>query len=153
MQQPQLIEPILAESLCREITADLPEWFGIPIANEHYAKGCLERTSFAIKEDQGFIGMLTLEFPFVNNANIFWMGVKRAYQGQQVGTRSINAALEYCTKQGATSLTVETLSPKHQDPHYLKTYQFYEKMGFKPLFELKPYGPELLMCYMQMNIR
>ena len=28
-----------ADALCREITADLPEYFGIPEANEHYAAG------------------------------------------------------------------------------------------------------------------
>ena len=97
MPTPHILLPQQAESLCREITADLLKWFGIPIANEYYAKGCLGSTSFAIKEDQGFIGMLTLEFPFVNNANIFWMGVKRAYQGQQVGTRLIIASQGFAT--------------------------------------------------------
>lgn len=153
MQSLHLITPSQAETLCREIIAELPEWFGIPSANEHYAKGCLERTSFAVKTDQEYTGMLTLEFPFANNANIFWMGVKRAYQGHQVGTALLNAAIQHCTDKGISSLTVETLSPMQQDPNYLKTYHFYEKVGFKPLFELKPYGPDLLMCYMQLNIR
>ncbi len=60
---------------------------------------------------------------------------------------------KYCAENGCESITVETLSPKQNDPHYLKTYQFYEKSGFKPLFELSPYGPELLMCYMLKRIK
>lgn len=152
MQNSELVPPQQAEKICREITADLPEWFGIPLANERYANGCLERTSIAIKESENYIGLLVLEFPFNNNANIFWMGVKKKYHGQKVGTQLLKAAIEYCKKEGAKSITVETLSPKHQDPHYLNTYLFYEKNGFVPLFELKPFGPELLMCYMHKNV-
>ncbi|MGE3318779.1 MAG: GNAT family N-acetyltransferase [Candidatus Berkiella sp.] len=153
MQKIELISPHQAEKICRELTADLPEWFGIPIANEQYAKGCLERTSIAIKEEQDFIGMITLEYPFNNNANIYWMAVKRAFHGKQVGTQLLQAAVKDCRQKGFQTITVETLSPKHQDPNYLKTYLFYEKCGFKPLFELKPFGPELLMCYMIINIQ
>jgi len=33
----------LAETLCRNITADLPEYFGLPEVNEHYAIGVRSR--------------------------------------------------------------------------------------------------------------
>ncbi len=29
----------LSERLCRQITASLPEYFGLPEVNEHYAQG------------------------------------------------------------------------------------------------------------------
>ena len=45
-------------------------------------------------------------------------------------------------------MTVETLSPKEQDPNYAKTYRFYCRHGFLPLFELSPYGPEFKMVYL-----
>ncbi len=144
----QIILPKVAEQLCRDLASGLPEWFGIASANERYAKGCLERTSFAAKSDNEFMGMITLEFPFPNNANIYWMAVKRKYHGKNIGHQLVEAAQKYCLGRGCQSITVETLSPKQKDPHYLKTYQFYEKCGFKPLFELNPYGPDLLMCYM-----
>ncbi len=148
----QIIESSQAEKVCRELTSGLPEWFGISEANERYAKGCAERTSFAAMIDNNYIGMITLEFPFKNNANIYWMAVNRKYHGHNIGLELLQAAERYCAENGYDSITVETLSPKQSDPNYLKTYHFYEKNGFKPLFELSPYGPELLMCYMIKSI-
>lgn len=149
-----IISPLEAAQLCRELTAGLPDWFGIPEANQRYAKGCgeHERTTFAAKMGNDFIGMITLEFPFSNNANIYWMGVRKEHQHKNVGKQLIKTAAQYCLEKGFKSITVETLSLKEKDPYYLNTYHFYLKCGFKPLFELPPYGPELLMCYMQKQI-
>lgn len=144
----QIIDPSLAEKVCLALTAELPEWFGIPEANERYAKGCVRRTSFAAMLDNNYIGMITLEFPFKNNANIYWMAVNRKYHGQNIGLELLQAAECYCAENGYYSITVETLSPKQNDLNYLKTYNFYEKNGFVPLFELNPYSPDLLMRYM-----
>lgn len=145
----QLINPPIAENICREITSTLPEWFGIPEANEKYAKGMLERISFAAIENKSYVGLLTLEIPFPNNANIYWLGVKHKYHNKGIGTWLIKAAENYCREKGCNSLTVETLSRKAADENYLKTYHFYEKLNFQPLFEMYTYGPEHLMVYMQ----
>ncbi|MEN8237447.1 MAG: GNAT family N-acetyltransferase [Pseudomonadota bacterium] len=142
------ITPRQAQQLCREITTTLPEWFGQPQSNERYVKGMLERTSFAVQSGEPFVGLLALEFPFPNNANIYWMGVKPNYHGQGIGNALISAAEAYAGQQGATTITVETLSPKASDEYYLKTFDFYCKVGFQPLFELCPYGPEQPMVYM-----
>lgn len=148
----EFVESTAAEKICRDIIDDLPEYFGIPKANERYAKGMLERISLAAKTNDEYIGLLTLEFPFNNNANIYWMAVKRAYQGKGIGNSLIKKAESYCHDKGYQSMTVETLSPKNSDKNYLKTYHFYEKSGFKPLFELNTYGPEFLMIYMQKSL-
>ena len=145
----KLIDPSLAEKICRVITADLPEYFGQPEANERYAKGMQDRISFAASYQNQHIGLLTLEFPFPNNGNIYWMAIKREFQGSGVGSQLIEQAESYSRANGCSSLTVETLSPKNADDNYLKTYSFYEKSGYKPLFELNTYGPEFLMVYMQ----
>ncbi len=148
----QGIDPLMAEKACRQLTASLPEWFGIPEANERYAKGCLERTSFCAKLENNFVGLIVLEFPFPNNANIYWMAVDKSFHHQGVGTQLLQIAQNYCFEQKVNTITVETLSPKHHDPHYLKTYQFYERNGFKPLFELMTYGPDHIMCYLEKNV-
>jgi GNAT superfamily N-acetyltransferase len=145
----QIIDSPAAEQICRDITADLPEYFGIPEANERYAKGVQDRVSFAAAHHGKYFGLLTLEFPFSNNANIYWMAVLRKYQGSRIGTNLIKSAEEYSRERGCLSVTVETLSPKNADNNYLKTYSFYEKSGYKPLFELNTYGPEFVMVYMQ----
>ena len=146
------VVPVNAERICRSIADTLPEWFGITEANERYALGCLERESFAARWDGDYVGLIVLEFPFPNNANIYWMAVKKDLHGHSVGTELFSAAEEYCHQRGCESMTVETLSQKQSDANYLKTYRFYEKCGFKPLFELRPYDPENLMVYMHKRI-
>jgi GNAT superfamily N-acetyltransferase len=142
------VEPSQAARICHSIAATLPEWFGIPEANDRYEKGCLERESFAAKHGDEFIGLIVFEFPFPNNANIYWMAVDKAHHRQNVGTELFRVVEDHCRALGCGSITVETLSPNQSDANYLKTYRFYERCGFKPLFELRPYGPENLMVYM-----
>lgn len=108
----------------------------------------LERISISAMDSNEYVGLLTIEFPFPNNANIYWMAVKKKYQGKHIGATLLNTAFEYCRNHHCNTLTVETLSPKEKDENYLKTYQFYERMEFKPLFELNTYGPDFLMIYM-----
>ena len=85
----QVIDSPSAEQICRDITADLPEYFGIPEANERYAMGVHDRVSFAAAHNGKYVGLLSLEFPFSNNANIYWMAVLWEYQGSGIGTNLI----------------------------------------------------------------
>lgn len=137
-----------ADVLCRKITADLPEFFGLPDANAHYEKGVLDRTNFAALVGDDIIGLLSLEFPYPNNANIYWMGVMKQFHGRGIGTALIKRAEDYSRQQNATTITVETLAPTECDENYLKTYQFYVGCGFKPLLNLKPTGYTWNMVYM-----
>ncbi len=147
-----VIDAALAKDVCHSITKTLPEWFGIPAANDRYEQGMLSRYSMTAKLDQECIGLITLDFPSPTNANIYWMGVKRGYHGKGIGTRLIELAERHCLENGFHTITVETLSPKHEDKHYQKTYHFYEKLGFLKLFELNTYTPDQLMVYMQKTI-
>lgn len=137
-----------AEQLCRQITADLPEYFGLPECNEHYAVGVRTRVNFAVKQAKQYVGLLSLEFPYPKSANIYWMGVLRKYHHQGVGRLLLAAASHYAKNHDAATMTVETLAPAESDENYLNTYNFYESQGFKPLFNLKPAGYEWNMVYM-----
>lgn len=148
----KLITPTLAKEICRAITATLPEWFGIPEANARYEQGMQDRISFAASIDNDFIGMITLEFPYPNNANIFWMAVKKSHHRKHIGKKLLHAAETYCYEHKYSSLTVETLSPKQNDKNYLQTYYFYKQTGFNPLFEMHTYGTDNLMLYMQKEL-
>ena len=130
----------LAEQLCRKITADLPEYFGLPECNEHYALGVHTRTNFAIKMHNDYIGLLSLDFPYPQNSNIYWMGVLRQHHQQGYGHLLVQEAIRAAKISGAKTMTVETLAPAESDNNYLKTYHFYENIGFIPLFNLKPEG-------------
>lgn len=70
MIQIEKITRELAQSLCRKITMDLPEYFGLPEANEHYAEGVKARTNFAAKKNDNYLGLISIDFPYPNNANI-----------------------------------------------------------------------------------
>ncbi len=146
------IEGTLASEVCRSITATLPEWFGIPEANARYEQGMLNRTSFVASVNNDYVGMITLDFPYPNNANIYWMAVKKTYHNNHIGTKLLAVAENYCQEHGYSTLTVETLSPKQNDHPYLKTYYFYEKSGFKPLFESYAYDLDNLIVYMQKTL-
>ncbi len=146
------ITPKTAEKLCRNITAGLPEYFGLPECNEHYARGMISGLSFAAKVGNEYVGLLTLKFPYPKNADIYWMGIIREFQGQGIGSLLIDEAAKYAKMQGAKTMTVETLAPVESDKNYLKTYRFYEKEGFQPLFDLKPRGYEWAMVYMSKNL-
>lgn len=142
------LSPCESEQACRDISVTLPEWFGIPEANEKYAKGVRERLTFGYIVDSICVGLLSLEFPFENTANIYWMGVKREWHNQGVGKTLLQHAETTCLEKQVYLLSVETLSPKERDSNYLKTYRFYSKKGFRPLFELNTYSPDYLMVYL-----
>jgi len=138
----------VAEKLCRVISENLPEYFGIPSANEQYFQGVHSCHNLAAKIDNHYVGMLTLNYPYPNNSNIYWMAVLREYQTQGIGRRLVTEACRLARKLNATTMTVETLSPNESDNNYLKTYQFYQSNGFKPLMNLKPESYAWNMVYM-----
>ena len=137
-----------AESLCRAITKDLPEYFGLLECNEHYAQGVRDKINFTVETEQECVGLLSLDFQYPKNANIYWMGIFKNHQSKGYGEQLIHAAIADAKQYGAVMMTVETLSPSEADENYLKTYRFYEKMGFVPLFNLKPEGYVWNMVYM-----
>ncbi len=142
------ITPDTAEDLCRKITADLPEYFGLPQVNEHYAVGVRSRINLAAKIGSQYVGLISLELPYPANANIYWMAVLKDFHGKGIGTALITATVKHPKLHKARSITVETLAPFEADENYLKTYKFYEAQGFLPLFNLKPRDYEWNMVYM-----
>jgi len=146
------ISPEVAADLCRRITADLPEYFGLPECNEHYAIGVRSRVNLAAKVNNQYIGLLSLDFPYPNNSNIYWMAVFRDHQQLGMGHALVEAACRLANDQDIHTMTVETLSPSESDENYRRTYQFYISCGFEPLFNLKPQGYEWNMVYLSRNL-
>jgi len=145
------IEPInreLAGDLCCQITAALPEYFGLAQANEQYFAGVRTRENFAAIIDHKHVGLLSLDFPYPGNGNIYWMAVLQEYQNHGAGSKLLAHACAFAETRCADTMTVETLAPQEANENYLKTYKFYKQSGFKPLFNLKPAGYEWNMVYM-----
>jgi GNAT superfamily N-acetyltransferase len=152
MIQIEKIADELAKALCQKITTELPEYFGLPEANEHYAIGVTKRVNFAAKRNDNYIALISIDFPYPNNANIYWMAVKPSFHRQGVGKQLIDAACHFAVTQDAKTITVETLSPSESEENYLKTYRFYQSVGFRALFDLKPAGYEWNMAYMMKQL-
>jgi len=144
----ETITPDLAEGLCRKITADLPEYFGLPEVNEHYAIGVRSRSNLAAKAGEVYVGLISIDFPYPENANIYWMAILRGYHRTGIGKILSYEAFKQAKNRGAKTISVETLSPEEADENYLKTYNFYRFLGFAPLFNLNPEGYEWNMVYM-----
>lgn len=144
----EIISPNLAEELCRKITASLPEYFGLPEVNEHYAIGVRSKINLAAKVGEEYVGLISIDFPYPENPNIYWMGILRKFHRAGIGKILLKEAFYEAQNRGAKTISVETLSPKEADENYLKTYNFYKSLGFSPLFNLKPEGYEWNMVYM-----
>jgi GNAT superfamily N-acetyltransferase len=148
MSEVEKISSAISEDLCRKITASLPEYFGLPECNEQYAIGVRSRQNLAVKRESNYIGLISLDFPYPNNCSIYWMAVLRDFQSQGIGHKLLEAAYGLAKDKGASTMTVETVSPHESDENYLKTYKFYQANDFVPLFNLKPQGYEWNMVYM-----
>lgn len=147
-----MVSALEAQELCQQIIINLPQYFGIPEANQHYIDSLAACVNFIAHINNQKIGLLSLNFPYPENANIFWMGVLSDFQGQGVGRALLQKAESYAITQLSKTLTVETLAPIESDSHYLKSYEFYKKNGFHPLFNLKPIGYEWTMVYLAKSL-
>lgn len=140
------------QRICKEIIAELPNWFGLPDANAAYIEGTGSRDCFVTRDETRVVGMLSLGHPYPTNADIYWMGVLPNYHRKGVGLALFNAALLCAQKLGCETMTVETLSDSDSDEGYARTRAFYLAIGFKPLFELRPTGAVNPLMYMSRPI-
>ncbi len=142
-------EPSGSGAICREILAELPDWFGIPEAVEHYVEVADRSLTMTAVVDEEVAGFLTIVEHDRYAAEIYVMGVRPSRHRQGVGRRLIEHAEEVLVARGVEYLQVKTLSKKRPDPHYAATRAFYVACGFRPLEELPtlwgPENPALLM--------
>lgn len=135
--------------ICADITDTLPDWFGLPDANAGYIEGVATKDAFVVRDDEGMaLGMLSLRTPYPTNVDIYWMGVRPEHHRKGIGEALFEAALARAIDLDCETMTVETLSDTDPDPGYARTRQYYSAKGFRPMFELRPYGDANPMLYM-----
>lgn len=131
--------------LCKNIINSVPQDC---TANQSYIEGVKNNYNFAVKIDQKYYGMLSLECNNNTNANIYWLGLLSNKDEIDISRALINHVAKFVFTKGVKTLTVATLAPNKSDDNHLKTYNFYRKVGFKDLFTLKPDGYNHEMVYM-----
>lgn len=127
----------------------LPDWFGQPAAIDAYGRRAAELKGWLAMRSQTVIGALFVE-PVGEDLEIHVMAVDAGWHRRGVGRALVAAAATEAAARKASQLLVKTLSSLNPDPHYARTRQFYEALGFVPLKELPdewgPANPCLLMA-------
>jgi GNAT superfamily N-acetyltransferase len=138
----QVEEPPERSGICREILAELPQWFGLPGSNERYEREVAELPTFAVADD----AFLSLKLHSPRAAEVYVMGVRPELHRRGLGTALLEAAEEYLREQGVEFLQVKTLAPSHPSERYERTRRFYEARGFVPLEEIDGVWDEKNPC-------
>jgi GNAT superfamily N-acetyltransferase len=77
------------------------------------------------------------------------MGVRPEHHRHGIGRQMLGLAETWLRGRDIEYLQVKTLSPRHPDPGYVKTRDFYFAVGFRPLEEFpelwQPESPALQM--------
>jgi GNAT superfamily N-acetyltransferase len=146
---PISVEPIsddtVKSSLCADITAELPMWFGRPESNAHYIRNIVDRDVFGALLDGRYRGLIALEYQFGVTCNIWWLGVSPSVHRRGLGRALMERAVEQARARGCVRLAVETMSPRADGPEYDLTRRFYEFMGFAPFVEFEPEPGDYMM--------
>ncbi len=124
----------------------LPEWFGIEKAIVEYASGAGNTNFYAaysLDKPVGFISIRTIN---IYTSEIYVTAVLKEYQHRGIGKKLLETAQEELINSNVRFLMVKTLGDSHPDEYYMKTREFYYRMGFYPLEELKEIWGEECPC-------
>jgi GNAT superfamily N-acetyltransferase len=135
--------------ICRRVLATLPTWFGIPESVEDYVAKANEHPTVVATVGRADIGILTTVVHTPYAAEVYVMGVRPEHHRHGVGRQMLAVAETWLRERDIEYLQVKTLSPRHPDPGYVKTRDFYLAVGFRPLEEFpdlwQPENPALQM--------
>jgi GNAT superfamily N-acetyltransferase len=136
-------------AVCRQVLATLPAWFGLPESVEDYVARADEHPTVVATLEGGDVGILTLVVHTPYAAEVYVMGVRPEHHRHGIGRRMLGFAETWLRGRDIEYLQVKTLSPRHPDPGYAKTREFYFAVGFRPLEEFpelwQPGNPALQM--------
>lgn len=128
-----LAEADRKEALCRQVLADLPLWFGLPESTEEYSTGVRNLRFWAFCADGLPVGFAALSHNSPDTAELYVLGVYRAYHRQGIGTRFLDFLCPLLRSEGYRLLEVKTLDSSRASEEYDRTRGFYQKAGFLAL--------------------
>jgi ribosomal-protein-alanine N-acetyltransferase len=90
---------------------------------------------FGYKEDGELKGYVTLKpfFPGHRHCEVYWLAVKKKYQGQGIGKKLMNFIEDYAKKKRFRKVCLYT------GKGMIKTRGFYEKIGYELINEFSGY--------------
>ena len=126
----------IKQKVCREVLRDLPEWFGIEEATQHYIDSVVKYPFItAYNDNNEVMGFYSIREENTNTLDMYVLGVKKLYHNQGIGTLLQDFVYKYAKDKGYKYLLVLTLSKSHSDKGYALTRDFYHKYGFIDIYE------------------
>ncbi len=124
-----------ASGVCRSVLAELPDFFGLPEANEDYERHVSAHTTIVASlddtaVDSTAIGLVSLLRHPGASVEIHLLAVRPQLHRCGVGAALVERAERIARDEGAKVLQVKTLGPSREDAGYARTRSFYEAVGF-----------------------
>lgn len=119
-------------AIAREILCDLPEWFGLPESTEEYIQDSQDKPFLACFAGEEAVGFVVLNATSRDCADIFVMGIKKAWHRKGIGTALYAAYEALARRLGYSYSQVKTVQMGHYE-EYDRTNRFYMAMGYKEL--------------------
>jgi len=129
----EITNPQEKSEICNKILRALPDWFGVEESIVDYVAGVADKPFYCVYDGVLAVGFVSILVHNPCTAEIYVMGILDTHHRKGIGKKFVHICQDYCRTHGMDFLTVKTLAATHPDPHYAKTRQFYEAMGFKPL--------------------
>ena len=133
------------------ILRQLPEWFGIEESTVEYINKSRETDFIAAYDSEKLIGFISIKYNNQYTAEIYVMGVLQHYHKKGIGKRLLIEAEKIVKERGCMLLMVKTLGDSHPDVHYKCTREYYKKVGFYPLEEIKEIWGEENPCLLMVK--
>lgn len=135
---------------CRLILDTVPDWFGLPEANDEYVAFAQTHDTWVARDAAGrAVGVISGTTHFPETAEIEVMAVRPEWHRRGVGRAMVEVFERHHHERGVRMLEVKTLGPSHDDANYALTRAFYVGIGFVPIEELWIWGPDnpaLILC-------
>jgi GNAT superfamily N-acetyltransferase len=131
-----------------EILASVPEWFGIPEANDRYVADAGRLPSYLAVDGDEVVGVALLSEHFPQSRELHLLAVRRDRHRQGIGGALVDAVVADLRREGVRLLEVHTVGPSQEDAGYARTREFYLAQGFVALTEplrIHCSGPTLIL--------
>ena len=123
-------DPATRRTIQETISAQLPEWFGRPDSNLHYASQAEFLPGWVASIQDRDVGLLLLKRHGTLSAEIYWIGIEPGHHRHGVGRALLNELCPVLAGEGRKLLFACSLHPDHPNEHYRRTHRFYESLGF-----------------------
>lgn len=119
------------------ILRTLPQWFGIEEAIVEYTEGVRNSDFYVAYQDNQPVGFISIKSNNSYTSEIYVMAILKEYQNIGIGKELIKTVEAELNKSSIKFLMVKTLGNSHPDKNYKRTREFYSRVGFYPLEEIK----------------